>query len=1204
MHLKMPARMSLAIPSLHGTGGMAALLKRMVTQIGGDTLYHMYLPGTVNCDVMITLTADNNCPPISTNTYFPIQVWEVDEAEITPDATLLCYPDTVVHFDNTTTKNCFATGNTSQRYEYWNFGDYWGLGYDSIIPWQPWDPPSLPGYDIDFPGVGTYTIMLIDSSFCGLDTAYSTISIVNQPVAGLSANPDTICVGQSINFSNLSVGANSYSWNFGDGAGWIGTGGGSQNNTYTTPGSFTVYLVASISGGSASCIDTASVVVEVLPSPQAIFSVSGSTGCDSLNVTFTDASISAVSWYWDFGNGDTSTASSPPVISYTGPGTYTVQLLVTSLNGCEDSVTSTITIYETPVVSFTAPNVCVNQVTNFTDASTTGAQPITSWTWDFSDGNTSTAQNPSNTYVTAGPKNVVLSVSTGFCSATDSSIITADTLPLASFTVDTADGCTPLTVIFSNSSSGAVAYQWDFGDGNTFGGFDTTHTFLNSGVADTIYNVRLIATTASGCMDTAFLAITVHPLPTAAFTSNAAPGCSPLQVSFTDASVGVTQYFWDFGDGSVDTVNASPNHTFLNLSVFILVDTVELIGISSFGCSDTTSALVTIYPSANSVIAIPDTGCSPMTVQFSSTLTGAVVFDWDFGDGFTDSIQSPVHTFVNPSLNDTTYTVRLVVTSGFFCIDTSFANVLIYAKPIAAFSVDSSQGCGPFTVNFTNTSTGAVSYEWVFGDGDTSDTAVSSFSHTYTNISGTTDVLTASLVVTSVNGCADTLQQPIQVYSTVFAAFGQSDTAGCSPLNVNFSNNSLYADSYFWDFGDGSAVDTTANPAHVFINNGTLDTTYFTSLIIQSNEGCSDTVLSQVTIYPSPTAILAATPISQIFPNTTVSVVNLSSAGNWNYAWDFGDGFTDTSMNPGSHSYSTWNSYTISLIVYSNECSDTTETVVIIIQPPPIAGFNLSDTAGCRPITVTFNDTSLYADSLMWDFGDGTPFFFTSDTADFTHTFYNAGIYVVTLTAFGFGGSPDIAFSTIEAHELPIASFAINPNPTIIYLPDKPIYCVNLSSNAVIYKWDFGDGNTSAEESPSHIYTQVGDYDIELIAESEFGCLDTLIQDAAVTVNEGGEILFPTAFTPDPSGPGDGLYDPNSFNNNIFHPYWDGVDTYLLRIFNRWGELIFETKDINQGWDGYYRQEMVQQDVYVWKANILFDNGEQKTMAGDVTLLR
>ncbi|MBL4577034.1 MAG: PKD domain-containing protein, partial [Flavobacteriales bacterium] len=676
----------------------------------GDTLSHIYLPNTVGCEVTVTLSADNNCPPSSTNIFFPLQVWAVDNARITSDDTLLCYPDTVVHFDNTTVLNCFVNGNTFQRYEYWNFGDYWGLGYDSIIPWQPWNPPVRPGYDIAFPGLGVYTIMLIDSNFCGRDTTYSTIMIVDPPVAGLSPNPDTICSGESITFANLSAGANSYSWNFGDGSGWNTTGVGSQTHNYLTSGALTVFLAAIITGGSASCVDTASVVVEVLPSPQAIISPSATSGCDSLNVTFTDSSIAAVSWYWDFGNGDTSTSNVPPVISYGSPDTSIVQLLVTGLNGCQDSIVDTITIYETPIVSFTATNVCVNQVTDFIDSSFTGGQPITSWNWDFGDGNTDTVQNPFNTYTSEGPQNVILTISTGFCTATDSAIIFVDTLPIPAFSVDTAAGCSPLTIAFSNTSSGAVSYEWDFGDSTTYIGFDTSHIFTYSGIDDTVYAVRLIATSDSGCMD---------------------------------------------------------------------------------------------------------------TTMFS-----------------------------------------------------------------------------------------------------------------------------------------------IQVYPPVFASFTQSDTAGCGPLSVDFTNTSLFGSMYFWDFGDGSPIDLAADPTHSFTNAGTEDTTYIIRLIIQSDDGCRDTAYSQMEIYPAPTAAFAATPISQMFPNTTVDFLNLSSVGNFDYAWDFGDGTTDTVMNPGPHTYTTWNSYTIGLIVSGNACSDTTEMVVTILQPPPTAGFTFSDSAGCRPAIFTFKDTSLYADSL------------------------------------------------------------------------------------------------------------------------------------------------------------------------------------------------------------------------------------------------
>src|SRR5690606_15481286 len=136
----------------------------------GDTLTHTYMPGigVQSCDLEVTLTASNYCGT-SQASFFPVKVWDLDEAQITPSATLLCYPDTVVSYVNTTIRNCYPEGNTTQRYEYWNFGDYWGLGYDSIIQWRPWNPPIINPPPIAYPGVGTYYVTLLDSSFCGID---------------------------------------------------------------------------------------------------------------------------------------------------------------------------------------------------------------------------------------------------------------------------------------------------------------------------------------------------------------------------------------------------------------------------------------------------------------------------------------------------------------------------------------------------------------------------------------------------------------------------------------------------------------------------------------------------------------------------------------------------------------------------------------------------------------------------------------------------------------------------------------------------------------------------------------------------------------------------------------------------------------------------------------------------------------------------
>ncbi len=359
---------------------------------------HTYLPNTVNCETTVILTAENYCG-LSTSTFNPIEIWDVDQAEIIASQTLLCYPDTEVFYENDPQKNCLPA-NAAQRYEYWNFGDYWGQGTDSIIDWAPYDPPARAGYNMAYPGVGTYDVMLVDSNFCGPDTATVTITIVNPPTAGLTIIDDTVCVGEDATFINGSGGgANTYSWNFDDGLGGVTTGPGNQSHSYPVAGDYTVTIIASIGGTGAACSDTATVDVHVLPSPVASIALSNNNGCDTMTTVFTDASFGAVSWSWDFDNGNTSMAQNPSAQFYNTIGSYTVTLDVLGANGCPDNTVEVVNLYQSPVVSFTTANVCENQTALFTDASSSAADdPIISWFWDFDDTQTSIAQNPSNVY--------------------------------------------------------------------------------------------------------------------------------------------------------------------------------------------------------------------------------------------------------------------------------------------------------------------------------------------------------------------------------------------------------------------------------------------------------------------------------------------------------------------------------------------------------------------------------------------------------------------------------------------------------------------------------------------------------------------------------------------------------------------------------------------------------------------------------------
>ena len=472
----------------------------------GDTVDHEYLPGTVDCETIVTLTAENYCNTLqggpSTATFNPIRIWDIDDAAINASATLLCYPDTVVTLENITERNCLAQGNIFQRYERWNFGDHWGVGQDSIIDWRPW-PPTFP-VTLAYPGIGTYDVMLIDSNFCGLDTAILTIQIIPPPTADLAISDDTICAGEAVTFMNLSGGgANAFSWDYDDGNGWQNTGGGDQTYTYTMPGDYTISLAANIAGGTASCTDTAMINLHVLPSPVAGINLDNNVGCDSLDVTFTDASVDAVDWSWTFDNGNSSILQNPPTQSYIGAGTYNVSLEVTNPNGCTDTETTVVNVFQSPDVNFQPTSVCQNSVANFMDLSTSSpGDPITTWLWEFGDGNSSTDQNPDHVYANLGNVDITLTVSTANCSSSEMVPITIEPKPTAAFSGDPTVGCTDLDVQFTNTSMGAASYDWDFGDGDTSDFFDPSHVFVNPGTVDSVFTTTLIVSTVFGCTDT------------------------------------------------------------------------------------------------------------------------------------------------------------------------------------------------------------------------------------------------------------------------------------------------------------------------------------------------------------------------------------------------------------------------------------------------------------------------------------------------------------------------------------------------------------------------------------------------------------------------------------------------------------------------------------------------------------------------------
>jgi len=1074
----------------------------------GQTISHTYQPNTVNCITQVTLEAENFCsfgnPTVAT--FNPIQIYDIDDAAITPSALLLCYPDTVVHFNNTTNRNCVPEGNITQRFEYWNFGNYWGTGMDSIIDWQPFEPPTRPGYDIAFPGLGSYTIMLIDSSLCGLDTAFVTVNIVPPPTAALSASDDTICAGESVTFNNLSTGgATAYAWNFGDGSGWMNTGGGNQNHTFNVTGTVTIRLVANIAG-AAACTDTVSFDLEVNPSPQAGFNFAPGVGCDSIQVTFTDASFGAVSWDWTFGNGDTSTQQNPPPVDYVGANGYNVNLLVTALNGCTDTEQQTVTLYQSPVGAFSPANVCEDVLSQFTDNSTFAlGDPVVSWDWDFGDPPaTSTQQNPTHMYTDSGTYTVRLIVNTANCVDTVIVPLVVEPRPIAGFTIDTIDGCSPLAVNFTNTTIGAVNYSWDFGDGTTSTLPTPSHVFVNNTNFDTTYVVRLVAQTTFGCTDTIYDTVSVYPIPTAAFTSNAILDCAPLIVSFTENSIGALSYAWDFGDSSGSNL-PNPTHIFQNQSLFITNYTVDLVITSNNGCTDTASQVVTVYPepifgfSSN-----PDSGCSPLVVSFPSVI-GAVTYLWDFDDGTTGTGPTPVHTFTNTTTNDSVYNVQLIATSGFGCSDTTLGPIIVHPNPASIISSDINVGCHPLTVNFQNTSTGGANFVWDFDDGDTSQSSAAAIAHTFTNTTNDTVVYDARLIVESADGCMDTAIIPITVYPEILAGFDATVIQGCTPLSVQMLDTSTNVAIYSWDFGDGTTGSNSALPSHIFVNSGATTVTYTVTQIVTSTEGCLDTATIDITVFPKPAALVVPDVVVGCHPLVVTFQNNSTSASI--YAWEFDDGSVSTSGAASLvHTFDNTTNDTLffdtELIVESVDGCRDTVVVPITVYPDIIAGFTADVEQGCTPLVVQFTDTSTNTATYTWDFGDGSPF---SNAVSPSYTFTNftntTVIYEVKQIVTTTEGCQDSSTLNITVYPSPVAQ--ISPNVTVGCQP-LIVSIQNQSSLQVSNAWTFGDGALSSSNAGtiSHTYSNLGSapviYPLSLIVTSIDGCMDTAQQDIEV----------------------------------------------------------------------------------------------------------
>ena len=429
---------------------------------------------------------------------------------------------------------------------------------------------------------------------------------------------------------------------------------------------------------------------------------------------------------------------------------------------------------------------------------------------------------------------------------------------------------------------------------------------------------------------------------------------------------------------------------------------------------------------------------------------------------------------------------------------------------------------------------------------------------------------------------------PVSIGSPEDASlFAVSDSIGCSPLTVQFTRLTP-GNTYLWDFGDGETA-TQNEPEHTFINTTANPVDYLVTAYSASPNNCLDTAYKTITVYPKPQLSFTAAPDVLYFPNSEVVITNNSPSGYTNYNWDFGDGTGSSDEQPGSHTYGDCGEYTIQLSADNTWCSDTINKSITVTAMQPEAIFSVDTTQSCVPVTINFDNQSMFIDTFEWNMGDGTVIY----DDNFSYTYDTPGEYVVTLNTVGYCNTYDSKDTTIYVYQSPIVNFDVFPDT--VMLPGQPIHCSNLSSDdADLFYWEFGDGGTSEEENPIYFYTAPGTYDIKLTVTSVNKCVDSLTLTSDVIVLPEGKISFPNAFTPD----GDGI-------NDTFGPaVYSSVKTFEMYIYNRWGEIMFYTDDITKGWNGRLNGKPVMQDVYVWRADGIYLNGTPFELAGSITLLK
>ncbi|GAB4248300.1 MAG: hypothetical protein Kow0079_00390 [Vicingaceae bacterium] len=756
------------------------------------------------------------------------------------------------------------------------------------------------------------------------------------------------------------------------------------------------------------------------------------------------------------------------------------------------------------------------------------------------------------------------------------------------------DACSGNTVQFNNQSVPLTNnnFHWDFGDtstnADTSNAVNPSYTYPGIGT----YIVTLIAQYGTPCADTTYDTIYVSWV-NADFNMIDST-CMNTPVTFNDASTSapgsnVVSWYYDFGDGN-NTSNQNPTHIYNNGNTY----TVSLVATSDVGCSDTITKDIYIQDLPQVLISDTFACVSNPVINLNGNVTGATGGVWSGSGTFSPNTNdlNAAYTPTAGELSQGYAIVTLISTGNGFCPANTDSMQITYTTGVQAIAGNDIYVCRDSTnIPLSGTIIDATGGQWwTSGTGNFIPNTFD-MNAVYNPSSADTAAGSVSIYLQTIgnsNCLADTDTVVIYFSPAPYVAITTGDTACAGAQLIPLNATSTTGSGVWTTLGGGTFSPSDSLPNTNYLADSTDNANGSVTLIFTStnNGGCQkyrDTI--NLNLIPPPVADFT---FGSECPRTPVTFTDNSSSISsiTGYSWNFGNGNTSTSQNP-TNTFDTSGTYNVSLIVYaSNGCTDTSNQQVLIYAFPQ-ANFNINGV--CQAVESQFTDSSTVNGSTIiywnWDFGNNGD---TAMSQNPVYTYPNSGTYPVTLIVQSAQGCYDTITNNVTIGAPPTALF--NSSPTSVKVFEDFNFTDQSFSNIVAWSWNFGDGSgTSTQQNPTYSYSESGNYLVCLTVTDFLGCEDSTCNEVIVFMPPA----VPNAFTPN----GDG-------QNDIFRVLGGPFKELEFKVYNNWGELIFESSDQSIGWDG--TRDGVEQPlgVYVYTVQGITYDDVQHSIKGDVTLIR